>query len=99
MQDYQSSDLDMLLVTGSLQWQGVPKSSAKGGRITFFRPDNVDMLAPRPEPLTDDVSQAIRDVLGRGGALFFRDLLAQSDTLDQHCSTRSGHWYGMEGVQ
>ena len=80
VQDYKSSDLDMLLMTGAIQWQGVPKSSVKGGRITFFKPENVHALAVHPEPLSDDVSVQIRSILGQGGALFFRDLLAQFES-------------------
>ena len=78
--EYKSSDLDMLLVTGALQWQGVPKSGAKGGRLTFFRPETARKLAPRATPLNDPLSVSIRGILGQGGAMFFRDLLAQSDT-------------------
>ena len=77
VRDYQSTDLDMLLVTGALQWQGVPNSGAKGGRITFYKPENVHQLVTSPKPIESELADQVRGILGQGGALFFRDLLAQ----------------------
>ena len=68
---YQSSDLDMPLVTGALQWQGVPNSGAKGGKITFLKPEHVPDLAPTSEPLSDDSVPKSKPYLARGGAFFF----------------------------
>ena len=85
----------MLLVTGALQWQGVPNSGAKGGKITFFKPEHVPDLAPTSEPLSDDLSAKIKAVLARGGAFFFKDILAQCETFGPGLLEPCGHWCGM----
>ena len=58
------------------QWQGVPNSGAKGGKITFYKPENVDTLVAPATPIESELADTIRTILDMA-ARYFIDLLSQ----------------------
>jgi ATP-dependent Lhr-like helicase len=82
--DYESSMLDELTISGEVLWTGRGSLPGNDGWISLYLADNAPLLLPAPKP--DDVSAGlpanIVDVLGGGGALFFRDLATRVGSTD-----------------
>ncbi|GLZ11099.1 DEAD/DEAH box helicase [Actinomadura sp. NBRC 104425] len=72
---YSPALLDELTSAGEVVWAGQGGLPGGDGWVSLHLADTAPLLLPEPAPLTlTPVHQAVLDVLGDGGALFFRTL-------------------------
>ena len=74
--DYDGRLLDDLLATGEVVWVGEAPLGLRGGRVVFYRRENVASLR-EPPAIPDDTSTTARDLLEfleRRGACFFAEM-------------------------
>ena len=75
VRDYQPAMLDELLASGEVTWSGAGTIGGGDGWIAFHPADSAPLtLAPPTEIEFTDAHRAIMDILGGGGAYFFRQL-------------------------
>jgi ATP-dependent helicase Lhr and Lhr-like helicase len=80
IRDYQPAMLDELLASGEVTWSGVGTIGNGDGWIAFHAADSAPLtLAPPTEIEFTDTHRLIMEMLGGGGAYFFRQL-AGDDT-------------------
>ena len=80
VRDYQPAMLDELLASGEVTWSGAGTIGGGDGWIAFHAADSAPLtLAPPTEIEFTDTHRAIMEMLGAGGAYFFRQL-AGGDT-------------------
>jgi ATP-dependent Lhr-like helicase len=72
---FSPSNLDALLAAGELSWVGVEAFGSHDGKIALYRSESLPLLAPPARPAEGELAEKIRVELGRGGALFFSDLV------------------------
>jgi len=75
---YRPWDLDALLASGEVAWEGIEPLGVNDGRVALCLGANAHLVGRRPEevthsPLADEVLATFR----RRGALFFQDLVRQ----------------------
>jgi ATP-dependent Lhr-like helicase len=74
LEPYNPADLDALCSSGQVVWTGIERLGQNDGRIAFYPVEDETLLA-RPATLVPGSSaEAIRNVLGRRGAVFFADI-------------------------
>ena len=79
VRDYQPAMLDELLASGEVTWSGAGTIGGGDGWIAFHPADSAPLtLAPPTEIEFTDTHRAIMEVLGGGGAYFFRQLARRS---------------------
>ena len=80
VRDYQPAMLDELLASGEVTWSGAGTIGGGDGWIAFHPADSAPLtLAPPTEIEFTDAHRAIMDILGGGGAYFFRQLAGGED--------------------
>ncbi|MBU8822000.1 ATP-dependent helicase [Mycolicibacterium goodii] len=73
--DYQPAMLDELLASGEVMWSGAGQIGGGDGWVAFHLADAAPLtLAPGAEIEFTDTHRAILEILGHGGAYFFRQL-------------------------
>jgi ATP-dependent Lhr-like helicase len=75
VRNFNPAALDELLASGELYWVGVEALGSHDGKIALYRADTLALLSSAPQPAEGELCQKIRAELGRGGALFFNDLV------------------------
>ncbi|MGZ4128523.1 MAG: DEAD/DEAH box helicase, partial [Actinomycetota bacterium] len=77
--------LDQLTASGEVVWAGAGALGSDDGWITLCLADQAAALLPDPQPVTlDDTARAVRDVMSQGGALFFRQIVERTGSLDDN---------------
>ena len=72
--------LDELLASGEVTWSGAGTIGGGDGWIAFHPADSAPLtLAPPTEIEFTDTHRAIMEILGGGGAYFFRQLAGGDD--------------------
>ena len=74
IEGYRGWDLDALCASGEIVWAGAETLGASDGRVVLYLADQEPRLAPAPAPVDGVQAAAIRDLLGRRGAVFFGDI-------------------------
>lgn len=75
VRDYQPAMLDELLASGEVTWSGAGPIGGGDGWIVFHHADSAPLTLTAPIELEfTDVHRSIMEVLGGGGAYFFRQL-------------------------
>lgn len=76
---YSPGDLDTLIAAGEVVWRGFEPLGERDGRIGLYLADKMPSLLPargaQEEVRLSEMEQRVADELGRGGALFFAQLL------------------------
>ncbi|MGN6089943.1 MAG: Lhr family helicase, partial [Actinomycetales bacterium] len=74
--DWSTPLLDELTVSGEVLWAGHGTLPGNDGWVSLHLADTAPLLLPEPdqEAVATPVHQAVLDVLGQGGAYFFRQL-------------------------
>ncbi|QOR72112.1 DEAD/DEAH box helicase [Ruania alkalisoli] len=76
VRDYAPEMLDELTTSGEVVWVGSGSGPGNDGQVALVPADSAPDLAPTAElALATPVHDAVLHVLGRGGGLFFRDLV------------------------
>jgi ATP-dependent Lhr-like helicase len=74
---FRAWDLDALCASGEVVWAGLEPLGASDGRIALYRADRETLLA-RPVAETEGpAAAALRETLGRRGAIFFSEILRE----------------------
>ena len=76
---YKPADLDVLCAAGEVLWRGVSPIGPHDGRVALFLPDRYRLLAPPAGAAEGELAGRVRDLLARRGALFFSDLVAETN--------------------
>jgi len=77
VRDYQPAMLDELLAAGEIVWSGTGAIGGGDGWVAFHPADTAPLTLAAPAELEfTDTHRAILDLLGHGGAYFFRQLAA-----------------------
>jgi ATP-dependent Lhr-like helicase len=72
---YRPEDLDILTAAGEVVWVGLSPLGERDGKVALFLADDLHLLRPPPgERPSGRIHEAIRQVLGERGALFFPEL-------------------------
>jgi ATP-dependent Lhr-like helicase len=71
---YRGWDLDALCASGEVVWAGVEPLGTNDGRIALYRAEHEPLLARSSTPVEGSVADALRELLGRRGAVFFADI-------------------------
>jgi len=74
---YQPGDLDELCAAGEIIWRGCEPLGIRDGRIALYLTDSYPVLASAAEPGDDETDGRMRELLRRGGALFFDQLASE----------------------
>ncbi len=75
IRDYQPAMLDELLASGEVTWSGAGTIGSGDGWIAFHAAESAPLTLAQPTEIEfTDTHRAIMDVLGGGGAYFFRQL-------------------------
>jgi ATP-dependent Lhr-like helicase len=74
LEGYRGWDLDALCASGEVVWAGLEPLGASDGRVALYLADHDALLARAVGPVEGAAAAAIRDVLGRRGAVFFADV-------------------------
>ena len=75
IRDYQPAMLDELLASGEVTWSGAGTIGGGDGWIAFHPAESAPLTLAQPTEIDfTDTHRAIMDVLGGGGAYFFRQL-------------------------
>jgi ATP-dependent Lhr-like helicase len=74
IEGYRGWDLDALCASGEVVWGGVEPLGANDGRVVLVLADHDALLARPATPVSGPVAAAVREYLGRRGAVFFADL-------------------------
>ncbi len=75
VRDYSPAMLDELLASGEVLWSGAGAISGSDGWIAFHAADSAPLTLSAGVPIEfSDAHRAILDILGGGGAFFFRQL-------------------------
>ncbi|MCP3981539.1 MAG: DEAD/DEAH box helicase [bacterium] len=69
--------LDSMCAAGEIVWRGAGTLGARDGRIALYTREHFATLAPDVEQPKTDAARRILELLQRGGAQFFDELLAQ----------------------
>jgi ATP-dependent Lhr-like helicase len=75
LEGYQAWDLDALCASGEVVWAGVEALGANDGRVALYLAEHEPLLARPASPVDGPVADALRDLLGRRGAVFFADVV------------------------
>jgi ATP-dependent helicase Lhr and Lhr-like helicase len=75
IEEYEPFLLDGLLATGEITWAGLEPVGPKDGRIALYLTEHEPLLSRPPRPVDSEMAKKIKEELGRGGALFFADLV------------------------
>ncbi|GAA3035048.1 DEAD/DEAH box helicase [Streptosporangium longisporum] len=79
---YDPSLLDELTASGEVIWAGQGSLPGGDGWVSLYFADTAPLLMPAPADITlTPVHEAVLEVLGGGGALFFRELTNRVGTL------------------
>ncbi|GAA2853841.1 hypothetical protein GCM10010517_11730 [Streptosporangium fragile] len=79
---YEPSLLDELTSSGEVVWAGQGSLPGGDGWVALYFADTAPLLMPEPVDVTlTPVHEAVLDVLGGGGALFFRELAGRVGSL------------------
>jgi ATP-dependent helicase Lhr and Lhr-like helicase len=79
---YDPSLLDELTSSGEVIWAGQGSLPGGDGWVALYFADTAPLLMPGPAEITlTPVHEAILEVLGGGGALFFRELASRTGSL------------------
>ncbi|WP_308250181.1 Lhr family helicase [Sphaerisporangium fuscum] len=80
---YEPAMLDELTASGEVIWAGQGSLPGGDGWVSLFFADTAPLLLPPPAEITlTPLHEKVLDVLGGGGALFFRDLANRAESLD-----------------
>ncbi|MBX3247555.1 MAG: DEAD/DEAH box helicase [Myxococcales bacterium] len=73
-------DLDELCASGEVVWRGLQPLGEKDGRVALYLSDHYPLLAPiaREREEGCELDAALRAILAGRGAVFFRDLVAET---------------------
>jgi ATP-dependent Lhr-like helicase len=74
LEGYRGWDLDALCASGEVVWAGLEPLGASDGRVALYLADHDALLARTTAPVEGPVAAAIRELLGRRGAVFFADV-------------------------
>src|SRR5215218_3495933 len=75
VRDYQPAMLDELLASGEVTWSGAGPIGSGDGWIAFHPADSAPLTLAQPTGIDfTDTHRAITELLGGGGAYFFRQL-------------------------
>ncbi len=77
VKDYRAEDLDQLLATGEILWQGRERLGADDGRIALYLAGEFRRLGQPPAPVAGKWQGELRQLLAARGALFFADIVAR----------------------
>ncbi|MBT2229612.1 ATP-dependent helicase [Nonomuraea sp. NEAU-A123] len=80
---YHPALLDELTASGEVMWAGQGSLPGGDGWVSLYFADTAPLLLPEPGQITmTPVHEQVLDVLGGGGALFFRGISDQLGSLD-----------------
>ncbi|MFD1546458.1 ATP-dependent helicase [Nonomuraea guangzhouensis] len=80
---YHPALLDELTASGEVMWAGQGSLPGGDGWVSLYFADTAPLLLPEPGPITmTPLHEQVLDVLGGGGALFFRGISDQLGSLD-----------------
>ncbi|MEV6984306.1 ATP-dependent helicase [Sphaerisporangium sp. NPDC051017] len=80
---YEPAMLDELTASGEVIWSGQGSLPGGDGWVSLFFADTAPLLLPPPAEITmTPLHEKVLEVLGGGGALFFRDLSGRVGSLD-----------------
>lgn len=83
VRDYQPAMLDELTTTGEVLWSGAGQISGSDGWVCLHPADAAPLtLTPADSTQLSEQARAILEVLGSGGAFFFRNLAGQVGSTD-----------------
>ena len=71
---YKGWDLDALCASGEVVWAGVEALGLNDGRIALYLAEHEPLLARGSTPVEGPVADALRQLLGQRGAVFFADI-------------------------
>ena len=74
LEGYRGWDLDALCASGEVVWGGLEPVGANDGRIALYRTEHEPALARHASPVEGPLADALRELLGRRGAVFFADI-------------------------
>ncbi|MGI8947230.1 MAG: Lhr family ATP-dependent helicase, partial [Ornithinimicrobium sp.] len=74
VRDYAPAQLDELMSSGEVLWQGHGSLSGDDGWVSLHLSETAHLSLAAPEPLEDDLATRVHDLLQGGGAYFFRSL-------------------------
>ena len=77
LEAYRTSDLDELCSAGEVVWRGVESIGTHDGRIVVALADHASLLPAVDGQSSEPLQQQIIEVLGRRGALYFDEIVAQ----------------------
>ncbi len=77
VRDYSPAMLDELLASGEVTWSGAGSISGSDGWVIFHTADSAPLTLPAGAEIDfTDVHRRLLDVLGSGGAFFYRQLVS-----------------------
>ncbi|GII86464.1 DEAD/DEAH box helicase [Sphaerisporangium siamense] len=80
---YEPALLDELTASGEVIWSGQGSLPGGDGWVALFFADTAPLLLPPPAEITlTPLHEKVLEVLGGGGALFFRDLSSRVGSMD-----------------
>ncbi len=74
LEGYKTWDLDALCASGEVVWAGIDALGNNDGRIALYLAEHEPLLARSPTPVEGPIADALRELLGRRGAVFFADV-------------------------
>ena len=74
IEGYRSWDLDALCASGEVVWAGTEPLGPSDGRVALYLAEQEPHLASPPAPVDGAQATAMRDLLGRRGAVFFGEI-------------------------
>jgi ATP-dependent helicase Lhr and Lhr-like helicase len=85
--DYAPALLDELTASGDVVWVGEGALPGSDGYVSLHVTDTAELTVPDPDPtfVPNEIHKALLDVLGLGGAFFFRQL---ADSVAQRAGVR-----------
>ena len=77
VRDFRLADFDELCLQGEIVWRGFDHTGGHDGRIGVFLTDHYLSLAPPVEPLADESTAKVRELLKQRGGLFFDQIAGE----------------------
>ncbi|MBV9947367.1 MAG: winged helix DNA-binding domain-containing protein, partial [Myxococcales bacterium] len=75
IEGYRPWDLDALCASGEVVWAGLEPLGASDGRVALYLAEHEAALSRAVVPVEGAAAAAVRDLLGRRGAVFFPEIL------------------------
>jgi ATP-dependent Lhr-like helicase len=75
LEGYRGWDLDALCASGEVVWAGIEPLGTNDGRIALYLAEHEPLLARPSLPVEGTAADALRELLGRRGAVFFAEIV------------------------